>query len=115
MITIEGTINSLALGVVLSGINTQLPQLRSLALTAKHSWTGAEAVWAQLGQATQLTRLAVGFDRAVGLGAHLKDLAPLSSLTGLQQLAFLLANKGAQLQPAEVNPGDAQFLAPSQH
>mgnify|MGYP001806877685 CR=1 FL=1 len=110
-ITIEGTLNSLALGVVLSSINTQLPQLRSLALTAKHSWTGAEAVRAQLGQATQLTRPAVGFDRAVGLGAHLKDLAPLSSLTGLQQLNFLLANKGAQLQPAEVDSGDAQFLA----
>jgi hypothetical protein len=45
------------------------------------------------------------------LGAHLKDLAPLSSLTGLQQLNFLLANKGAQLQPAEVDSGDAQFLA----
>jgi hypothetical protein len=109
-LTIEGACSSLALGVVLSSINTQLPQLRSLALTSNHSWAGAQAVWEQLGEATQLTQLGVHFDRTVGVGAHVKNLAPLSSLTGLQSLTFQLVNKGEQLWLDGVDPADAGFL-----
>lgn len=97
--------------MVLSSINTQLPQLRHLTLTSKHSWAGERAVWEQLGESTQLTRLAISFDKTVGVGAQVKDLTPLSSLTGLQSLGFQLFNRGALLQLDGVDPGDAGFLA----
>jgi hypothetical protein len=98
-------LNSLALGMVLSSINAQLPQLRTLSLTSKCSWTGADAVWSQLGQATQLTKLGFKFDKAIELGAHIKDLAPLSSLTGLQCLAFRLGKMAAMTQGLDFSQG----------
>lgn len=101
-------LNSLALGMVLSSINAQLPQLRTLSLTSKCSWTGADAVWSQLGQATQLTKLGIKFDKAIELGAHMKDLAPLSSLTGLQCLAFRLGKMAAKAQGLDCS--DARFF-----
>jgi hypothetical protein len=97
--------------MVLSSINTQLPQLRSLTLTARHTWTGAQAVWEQLGEATQLTELAIRFHKTVDVGGHVKDLAPLSSLTGLQHLKFRLINNAEQLQLDGVEASDAGFLS----
>jgi hypothetical protein len=108
-LTVEGPCKSLALGMVLSSINAQLPQLRSLSLTAKHSWTGVGAVWEQLGQATKLTHLCMGFQKAVDVGGHIRDLAPLSALTALQSLSYTVAYKRtAQMQ--DVSPSEAGFL-----
>ena len=97
--------------MVLSSVNTQLPQLRTLILKAGHSWTGAQAVWEQLGETTQLTQLSIGFVETVDVGAHVKDLAPLSSLTSLQKLSFRLVNNAEQLPLDGVEPGDAGFLS----
>lgn len=94
---------------MLGSINTQLPDLRSLTLSSKHSWAGADAVWMQLGQATHLTKLCIGFDKALSVGAFLKDLAPLSNLNGLQCLTYRLGTMAAHVRDSDASA--AQFLS----
>jgi hypothetical protein len=67
------------------------------------------AVWMQLGQATHPTKLCIGFDKALSVGAFLKDLAPLSYLNGLQCLTYRLGKMAAHVQDPDAS--DAQFLS----
>ena len=76
----------LAAAMAISSISSRLPQLRYLGVYSTDSLVSAQQVWDSLGTATQLTALNIQFASGVRTGCTVRNLLPLGSLTGLQQL-----------------------------
>lgn len=78
-----------AMAMLLANMRAQLPQLRTLSITASgySNWHAAGSAWQQLGRVKQLTALQVSFPAALPVPAFkLCDLSELSALFSLKRL-----------------------------
>lgn len=82
----KGTLNGVAMAMLLASINQQLSRLEGLSLKPHQRWAGEAIAWQQLGCATHLSKLQIVFQGGVHDSSQLADVVQLRALKQLQHL-----------------------------